>query len=135
MIPEAAAAQARFLSLLSESLAVCQLPEGSPTPDWMPASGFWARLNTPGEQTLVCEQGLVPAHVRCEAGWRAIGVQGPLDFSLVGVLAGLAAPLAQAGVSIFALSSFATDYILVKQADLEKARQALLQAGHIFLEG
>jgi hypothetical protein len=68
--------------------------------------------------------------VRCEGGWRALRVAGSLDFSLVGVLAGLLDPLARAGVSVFVLSTFDTDYLLVKGHDLEKALAALRRAGH-----
>lgn len=121
------------LTVFSEPLAICRLPEGSPAPVWMPAAGFKASLYTPGEVTLVCEQKHVPPEVRKQSGWRAIQVQGPLDFSQVGVLAALSWPLAEAGVSIFVLSTFDTDYVLVKETALDTACQALQAAGHTFL--
>ena len=67
-----------------------------------------------------------------EAGWRCIQVVGPLDLSLVGILASLAAALAEAGVSLFVISTYDTDYVLVKEGDLALARQALEGAGHVF---
>jgi hypothetical protein len=70
--------------------------------------------------------------VRCESGFVAIEVAGPLDFALTGILASLAAPLADAGISIFAISTFDTDYVLVREADLARARRALEAAGHVF---
>lgn len=68
--------------------------------------------------------------VKVENEWRLLKVQGPLDFALVGILAGLASTLAAAGVSIFAVSTYDTDYIMVKKGDLEKAIEALIDAGH-----
>jgi hypothetical protein len=85
---------------------------------------------TDRELSVVCEEGAAPADTKREAGWRLLRVAGPLDFSLTGILAGIAAPLAEAGVSIFAVSTFDTDYIMVKQEDLAKALSALRAAGH-----
>ena len=70
------------------------------------------------------------SYTQVERGWRAICVAGPLDFALVGVLASLSGTLASAGVSIFAISTFDTDYILVKEDMLGAAREALAAAGH-----
>jgi hypothetical protein len=72
----------------------------------------------------------VPADVRAERGWRAFKVEGPLDFSLTGILSRIAAPLTDAGVSIFAISTFDTDYVLVRESALEKAKRALTDSGH-----
>ncbi len=134
MSVEDRASQALYLIVLPETLAICQLPEGADLPAWLPAAGIRASLRTPGELTIVCEQRHVPPGVKSEPGWRAIKVRGPLDFSLAGVLASLASPLAEAGVSIFALSTFDTDYVLVKEKSLENARKALQSAGHAFLD-
>src|SRR3972149_387280 len=131
----AGGSKALFLTLLPEILAICQLPEGSSLPAWMPESGFRASLHTPGELTVVCEQRHIPADVKNEAGWKALGGQGSLDFGLVGVLAALVSPLASAGVSVFALSTFDTDYLLVKETALEKALQSLEEAGHTIVDG
>jgi len=79
---------------------------------------------------VVCAEKDVPDTVQAETGWSLLQVLGPLEFSLVGVLASLTLPLAQAGVSIFALSTYDTDYLLVRRADLSRAGQALVQAGH-----
>jgi hypothetical protein len=79
---------------------------------------------------VVCAESAVPSGVRCERAWRALRVEGPLDFALTGVLASLAVPLAKAGVSIFATSTFDTDYVLVKEELLEQAVNALRLAGH-----
>lgn len=79
---------------------------------------------------MVCAESAVPAGLRCERAWRALRVEGPLDFALTGVLASLALPLAEAGVSIFAISTFDTDYVLVQEENLERAVNALRLAGH-----
>lgn len=84
------------------------------------------------EVSIVCEEMRVPPDVRAVGAWRVVEVEGPLDFTLVGVLTSLAHPLADAGVSIFAISTFDTDYLLVREAQLAAARRALTDAGHVF---
>ena len=76
----------------------------------------------------------VPPEVRCERGWRCLRVEGPLDFSEIGVLASLSSVLATTGVSLFAISTFDTDYLLVGEADLERSVTALREAGHRLAE-
>ena len=86
---------------------------------------------TDAETSVVCLSAHAPVHCLArEDGWRAFRVAGQMDFGLTGVLAGLATVLAQASVSIFALSTFDTDYILVKKENLSKALEALASAGH-----
>lgn len=82
------------------------------------------------ELSVVCTETSVPPDVLSERGWRALKVQGPLDFSLTGVLAALTAPLAAAAIPIFALSTYQTDYVLVHGRDLTRASEALTEAGH-----
>lgn len=118
------------IHVLPGLLAVCQLPAEAPTPEWAISKELLAITRTSDELSIVCAQGQIPDNVIAERGWRALKVAGPLDFSLVGVLASLAAPLAEVNVSIFALSTYDTDYILIKENDLERACQALKLAGH-----
>jgi hypothetical protein len=94
-----------------------------------------AIIRTQEELSIVCEQENVPPDIRCERNWRAMKVAGPLDFALVGVLASLAGALADAGVSVFALSTYDTDYLLVKADTLERAIDALEAAGHRVADG
>ena len=119
------------LSILTGRLAVVQLPPDSTVPEWACGKELWAAVRTPQELSVVCEEAGVPEGIRVERGWRALRVEGPLDFSLVGVLSAIASPLAQAGVSLFAISTFDTDYILVKELTLPRAIEALRNAGHI----
>lgn len=118
------------LSLLPDTFAVCRLPPDAPLPAWAMGGAFHAITRTADELSLVCAQQLVPAGVTCQPGWRCLQVAGPLDFSLTGVLASLAAPLADAGVSIFALSTYDTDYLLTPERSLDTALAALRGAGH-----
>lgn len=118
------------LTLLPETLAVCRLAPDAPLPDWAVAGPFFAVTRTRDELSVVCQQEQIPDGVTCQPGWRCLQVAGPLNFSLTGVLASLALPLAQAGVSIFALSTYDTDYLLVSETALDAALAALRNAGH-----
>ena len=92
-------------------------------------AGFVSITRTDRELSIVCPGRLVPAGVRAEGGWRCFEVEGPLDFAMTGVLASLSGALSDAGITLFAISTFDTDYILVKDADA--AQQALQRKGHI----
>jgi uncharacterized protein len=122
------------LTLLPETLAVCQLPRDAELPAWALASDFYSITRTTDELSLVCHQAVVPDDVQSERGWRCLKVQGPLAFSLIGVMASLTAPLAAASISVFVISTFDTDYLLIKQQDLEPALAALTAAGHSILQ-
>jgi len=117
------------LSLLPGHFAVCRLSAADPVPAW--ASGLFVSITrTAAELSIVCAQEHVPADAKHEPDWRILEVAGPLDFSLTGILAAIATPLAAAGISIFAVSTFDTDYVLVKHASLACAADALRAAGH-----
>ena len=118
------------LVVLPEAFAVCQLPPDSPFPAWARGKDLLAMVRTTDELSVVCDDRGIPGEVIVERGWRALKVEGPLDFTLVGVLARLATVLAEAGVSIFAISTYDTDYLLVKDVDLERAVTALEGAGN-----
>jgi hypothetical protein len=118
------------LELLPDHLAVYRLAADEAVPEWASGGTFSSVTRTRGELSVVCAEGLAPAEARCEGGWRIFQVAGPLDFSLTGILAAIASPLADAGVSIFAISTFDTDYIMVKEENLAKAVDALRAAGH-----
>lgn len=118
------------LSVLSDTLAVCRLTPDAALPDWALHGAFFSITRTADELSLVCPQRQVPAAVQCESDWRCLKVEGPLDFSLIGIHAALTVPLAAAEISIFAVSTFDTDYLLVKADKLESAIQVLSGAGH-----
>lgn len=123
------------LDLLPETYTVFRLPPDTPfQPEEARGDGLWAFVRTADEVSIVCahREGVknYPGTTRAERGWRALKVRGPLDFSQVGILASIAGPLANAGVSIFTISTFDTDYILVKDNVLDQAQAALEKAGH-----
>lgn len=120
------------LSLLPGEYAVCCLPPQSPLPDGLKELVFWCAMRTPDELSLVVPAAFVQPNWQVQPGWSVIKVHGPLDFSLTGILAGLARTLAEADISIFALSTYQTDYILVPETQSGTARQALETAGCIF---
>lgn len=122
------------LILLSERFAVCRLSPDAADPDWARFSELLCVTRTRSELSIICAERLVPPEVRAQRGFRALMVQGQLDFSLTGILASIAVPLARAGVSIFALSTFDTDYVLVGDDSLGRAVEALTQVGFLVLK-
>jgi hypothetical protein len=122
------------LTVLCERLAVCRLNPGDAIPSGLAEHGFWSVTHTDQELSIVLPEADVPAGCSAEGGWRCLAVQGPLDLRLTGVLAALSAPLAEAGISLFALSTYDTDYLLVRHADLARAQAALTARGHVVRE-
>ena len=118
------------LDVLPGRLAVCRLAPSASVAPWMGTGAVSSVTRTDAELSVVCDEAAVPAGVTAEAGWRALRVRGPLAFHLTGVLVALAAPLAEAGVPIFAVSTYDTDVVLVKEARLADAVAALRAAGH-----
>ena len=118
------------LDLVPGSYAICRWAAEEPLPPWVMEGAFFSVTRTPAELSAVCDAGSVPSGVKAEGPWSMLAVRGPLAFNMTGVLAGLATPLAAAGISIFALSTYDTDYMLVRDDDLERAVGALRQAGH-----
>jgi uncharacterized protein len=118
------------LRVLSGAYAVCRLPPDRELTVPVGAGELYAVTRTTDELSVVCEQTAAPADATVEPGWKAMVVAGPLDFSLVGILAAIADPLAAAGISIFAVSTYDTDYVLVKADQLDQAVAALRSAGH-----
>ena len=122
------------LVVLPDHLAICRLAPDAEWPAWA-AGPLVSITRTPEEVSVVCREDAVPAGTRVEGPWRALRVAGTLEFGLTGILAGLSGALAAAGVSCFALSTFDTDYLLVRAADLDRAVEALAHAGHAITEG
>ena len=118
------------LLVLDGSIAICRLEASAAIPTWAATGSIFSITRTNDELSIVCLQSSVPQGVRSEGGWRCLRVAGAMDFSQVGILASLVGPLAETGISVFAVSTFDTDYLLVKEADFEKARTALREAGH-----
>jgi uncharacterized protein len=118
--------KSRFsLSILPQKLAICQLGKNTRIPAWVEGDRFFSVTKTDDELSIVCSENRVPKGIKAEKGWRTFKVECPLDFALTGILASLSNPLAKAGISLFAISTFDTDYLLVKSDKLEKAVKAL----------
>lgn len=120
------------LSLLPAAFAVAQLPIDGPLP--APGGSFFNLTLTAEECSMVCEEHLVPQGARAQRGWVAFKLHGPFEFSLTGILVSVLEPLRDAGVGIFALSTFDTDYVLVARTNLPITLTALRAAGHTVLE-
>jgi hypothetical protein len=118
------------LIVVEAAFAVCRLEADAPIPSWATAGSFCSITRTADELSIVCRQDAVAEGILCERGWRCLRVAGTISFSVVGVLASLTAPLAEAGISVFAISTFDTDYLLVKAEAMEKAVEALRGQGH-----
>ena len=128
-------AQDLVMSTLAGQLAVFRLPGDAAVPEWAMQGAFSSITRTPHELSIVTSIAAVPADAQRTSGpWTAFMVHGPLDFTLKGILSRIAAALAGADVSIFAISTFDTDYVLVPSADAEKARSALTACGWRFAD-
>jgi hypothetical protein len=122
--------QPRQLSLLKVKLAICRLNAGDPLPEAVLKEKFFALSRTATEVSFVCPAEAAPAEAHCNTGWRCMRIDGLLPFNLTGILASLLVPLANANVPVFVFSTFDTDYIMVKEEDVEKAIAALAAVGH-----
>lgn len=123
------------LDVVPGSFAICRWPPGEQLPPWVMHGRFFSVTRTPAEWSAVCDAAAVPPGVTTEGPWSMLALRGPLDFNITGVLAGLATPLAGAGISIFAVSTYDTDYVLVRHDDLLRAVGVLREAGYDIPDG
>jgi hypothetical protein len=117
------------LLVLNERFAVCRLESGSSLPD-IPPSEFICLVRTPEEVSLVCPEHFAPKSAQTEDGWTGFRVEGTLTFSEVGILRALTIPLADAGIPVFAISTYTTDFLFVPRGTSEHAIKVLTSAGH-----
>ncbi len=122
----------RALTLIAHDLrlSVCRLPPDSKVPNWAHSGAFTSITRTPDELSIVCDESAVLNEVTKTTGFRTFKLQGPFDFALTGILASVAGPLAEAGVAIFAISTYDTDWVLVREAQFGEAASVLEAAGH-----
>ena len=118
------------LILLENTFGVSRLAPDAPVPAWAAGGPFVSITRTPDELSVVFRDDAIPEGVRCERGWQCLRVAGTLDLALVGMLASVLNPLAEAGVSVFVVSTFDTDYLLIKEEKLEAAIEVLGNHGH-----
>ena len=120
------------LAVLPATYGICRMSAKTRIPKWIHDSTFYSISRSPDELSLICEQDVVPNGVKCEGGWRAFRVIGTLDMTLIGVLASLSLPLADARIGLITVSTFDTDYLLVRAKKLQKTIEVLTRAGHRF---
>ena len=118
-------------SVLEGRFAICRLAPGSPLPPVPERANFWSLTKTREEISIVCDEAVAPRCDSIERVWRGIKIQGPIDFDLTGVISSLVSPLAEMELGVFVVSTFDTDYLFVKESDLEEAVRGLTAAGHV----
>ncbi|WP_409526943.1 ACT domain-containing protein [Rhizobium sp. G21] len=118
------------LSLLAGDYAVCRLSPADPIPAWAEGDGFVSISRSDEELSILCRAERAPSDVRQDAGWACLKLQGPFAFDETGIVLSVVAPLSNAGLGIFAVSTFDGDHILVKRAELDRAEALLREAGH-----
>jgi hypothetical protein len=118
------------LTILPDTFAICRLDANAAIPQWATAGSFFSITRTAEELSIVCLQSVIPEGIRCERDWRCLQLAGPSPFTMIGVLASLVQPLTEAAISVIAVSTFDTDYLLVKSADLPAAIDTLRRHGH-----
>lgn len=110
--------------------AVCQLPPTAPIPDWLAHNFFISITRTADELSIVCAEQFVPDDIKADKHWACLKLEGPFPFSQTGVLLSFISPLSENGIPIFAMATFNTDYVLIKQEFVGTALTALREAGH-----
>jgi hypothetical protein len=118
------------LSILRETFTICRLDKDAPVPDWVFQGNVYSVTRTKDELSIVCSQINVPKGIVCNKGWSCLKVKGPLDLSSTGIISSIAKTLEQEGISLFSISTYDTDYVMVKEKNLEKAILALTETGH-----
>jgi len=118
------------ISVHPDLYAICRLEPDDAIPDWAPNTSFYSVTRTPHELSIVCREDRVAAGTRAERGRRLMRIEGTLPFSLTGILAAVTKPLAEASISVFAVATYDTDYLLIPAADLERGIAVLEEAGH-----
>jgi hypothetical protein len=131
--------QGQKFSIASGTYAICRLPAGADVPPWaLVADGFTSITRTAEELSIVCEEARVPAPepegLRREGGFALLKLHGPFPLDAIGILASVARPLAEAGISLLAIGTFDTDYLLVKRTRAERAIATLTRAGHVLVD-
>lgn len=120
------------LNVLKDRFGICKLGKEGGVPEWIKKSDFISLTWTPEELSIVCEVNCIPEDIKTEKPWKCLKVKGPLDFGLTGILAGLSQVLAEDGIEIFVISTYNTDYILVREKELEHSIKVLSRAGYNF---
>lgn len=119
--------------VLPGAFLVCRLPAEAQLPAWVPAGALVSITRTRDELSIVCPEPNPLPPEKCEPGWACLKLEGPFPFSMTGVLWSFLSPLAERKIPIFAVSTFDTDYVLIKHENLEDAFVGLKSAGHALI--
>jgi hypothetical protein len=122
------------LRLMSQKFAICSFPPDATFSDWAHSSSILSITRTPKEITLVCEENHVPGECQKSGNFKCIKVEGSFDLDAVGVLASMAEPLAQNKISLYVISTYDTDYVLIHAKNIDKAVSCLDKFGHTFMD-
>ena len=115
--------------ILRETFVICRLDKDAPIPDWVFQGNLYSVTRTKDELSIVCPLINVPKGIVCNQGWSCLKFKGPLDLSLTGIISSIASTLERENISLFSISTYDTDYVMVKEKNLEQAIFALTKAG------
>lgn len=122
------------MKLLKEKYGVCRFDNSVSIPSWAFEGEFYSISKTEDELSIVCLQENIAEGIKSEKDWRVFKVEGPLDFFLVGILSKISGLMAEEGISIFAISTYDTDYILIKEKDISKAIEKFVKQGYCIVQ-
>ena len=118
------------LSLLKDKYGICTLPNTAPIPDWALTQSLASITRTEKELTIVCRLEILPSQYQSGLNWRCFKIDGSFDLNQIGVMTSISSPLADAGISIYVISTYDTDYFLIQEHNLEKTISVLSNSGH-----
>ena len=120
------------LKVLKDNYAIYKLEKDDKLPDWIFSSVFYSVTSTSDELSVVAVQNInITNYISCSSDWKIIKIEGLLDFSLIGIISEITAVLKNNLIPVFTVSTYNTDYFLVKQPDLDSALEGLRKKGHI----
>lgn len=118
------------LQLLDPEFGILELDTNENIPDWVLCQDMYALTRTDTEITIVCPFSEIPGHVHCDSGWKCLKIEGVFDFNEIGIIANISTILAQNDISVYVISTYKTDYILIKEKHVNRAIGALQEKGH-----
>jgi len=118
------------LSLLKDKYGICTLPNNAPIPDWALTQSLASITRTEKELTIVCRREILPSQYQSDLNWRCFKIDGSFDLNQIGVISSISSTLADAGISIYVISTYDTDYFPIQQQDLEQTISVLSNSGH-----
>ncbi len=119
-----------IFTLLPDTLAIVRLPPTDEIPAWATRGSFVSITRTADELSIVCREAAIPAGSHADRGWQCLKLDGPIPLNTVGVAAEFTSILARAGISVFPIATYDTDYVLVRGDTVERTIEALRTAGH-----